>query len=84
MLLSRNDGTHVRLGDIAHVVDGFAETDQFSRFQNGPALIIEVFRTGDQGAIDIATLVNDYVDEARLEMPAGVSMTTWNDSSLVL
>ena len=84
VLVSRNDGTHVRLGDIARVVDGFAETDQFSRFQKEPALIIEVFRTGDQGAIDIANLVNDYVDEARLEMPAGVSMTTWNDSSLIL
>ena len=84
VLLSRPDGTHVRLGDVARVVDGFAETDQFSRFQNEPALIIEVFRTGDQGALDVARLVTEYVEEARPRMPAGVSLTTWNDSSLIL
>ncbi len=84
VLLTSPEGTHVRLGDIARVVDGFAETDQFSRFQNEPALIIEVFRTGDQGALDVARLVTDYVEEARPRMPAGVSLTTWNDSSLIL
>jgi multidrug efflux pump subunit AcrB len=84
VLLTRPDGTHVQLGDIAQVVDGFAETDQFSRFQNDPALMVEVFRTEDQGAIEVATLVNEYVADAEGRLPAGVSMTTWNDSSLIL
>lgn len=84
VLLTRPDGTHLKLGDIAQVVDGFAETDQFSRFQNEPALMVEVFRTEDQGAIEVAALVKDYVAEAEGGLPAGVSMTTWNDSSLIL
>ncbi len=33
VLMSRQDGTHVRLGEVARVVDGFADTDQLSRFQ---------------------------------------------------
>ena len=84
VLLTRPEGTHVRLGEVAQVVDGFAETDQFSRFQNEPALIIEVFRTGDQGALDVASAVTEYVETAKLKMPAGVSMTVWNDSSRIL
>ena len=84
VLLTRPDGTHVKLGDIAQVVDGFAETDQFSRFQSEPALMVEVFRTEDQGAIEVATLVNEYVAGAGGRLPPSVSMTTWNDSSLIL
>ena len=30
VLLSRPDGTRLRIGDVATVVDGFAETDQFA------------------------------------------------------
>ena len=51
VLLTRPDGTHLRLGDVAHVVDGFAETDQFARFDGQPAVLVEVFRIGDQDAL---------------------------------
>ena len=37
ILLSRPDGTRILLGDVANVVDGFAETDQASRFDGEPA-----------------------------------------------
>jgi len=36
VLLTRPDGTHVVLGDIANIIDGFAETDQISRFDGLP------------------------------------------------
>jgi len=84
VLLSRPDGTHLRIGDIATVRDGFAETDQFSRFNGKPAAVIQVFRTGEQAALDIAAKVKSYVTEAQARMPEGVTVTTWQDSSKVL
>ena len=53
VLLTRPDGTHLRLGDVATVVDGFADTDQFSRFDGKPAILLQVFRAGDQGALEV-------------------------------
>ena len=84
ILLSRADGTRILLGDVANVVDGFAETDQAARFDGEPAVLITVFRVGEQSAIDIASSVKDYVKQAARRLPAGISLTTWRDESRVL
>ncbi|MEM9290063.1 MAG: efflux RND transporter permease subunit [Acidobacteriota bacterium] len=84
VLISREDGTRLVLSDVAKVVDGFAETDQKSRFDGQPAALVQVFRVGDQSALEVSQAVYDYVDEKRLSLPEGLSMTTWRDDSLVL
>lgn len=71
VLLTRADGTRLLLGEVATVVDGFAETDQFARFDGEPAILISVFRTGEQNALDIAAGVHDYVARARPALPVG-------------
>ena len=84
VLLTRPDGTHLQLGEVADVVDGFAETDQMSRFDGRPAMVVKVFRTGDQRALAIAEAVHAYVARARATLPEGVEITTWQDQSQVL
>ncbi len=78
------DGTRLLLGDVARVVDGFAETDQSARFSGKPSVDVRVFRVGDQNAIDIAKLAKEYTAEAQKRMPAGVTIETWNDFSRIL
>jgi multidrug efflux pump subunit AcrB len=83
-LISRIDGTQVRLGDIARVVDGFAETDQRARFDGYPAVMVQVFRVGNQSAVKIADQVREYVEAAQVQMPEGIRLTTWqNDAELL-
>ncbi len=84
VLLSRPDGTHIRLGDVANVVDGFAETDQFARFDGHDAVLIQIYRTGDQAALTIAAAAKEYLVAAQERMPAGVHLTPWQDASKVL
>ena len=84
MLLARADGTRLRLGDVATVVDGFAETDQFGRFDAEPTILVSVFRTGDQSDLEIAGLVIDYVDRAAATLPGGISLTVWQNQARVL
>ena len=84
VLLTRADGTRLLLGEVATVVDGFAETDQSARFDAEPAILISVFRTGEQNALDIAAAVHDYVDHARPTLPAGISLTIWQDQAAML
>ncbi len=84
VLRTRPDGTHLTLGQVAAVVDGFEETDQSARFDEDPAVQVLVFRVGDQNALDIAEKVKAYVAEAEARMPEGIQLTTWADFSLVL
>ncbi|MDH4037699.1 MAG: efflux RND transporter permease subunit [Candidatus Krumholzibacteria bacterium] len=84
VLMTRPDGTRLLLGDVARVVDGFAETDQSARFSGEPAVLVRVYRVGDQNALDIARDVKAYVSEAQARMPAGVALTAWNDYSRIL
>ena len=84
VLMTRPDGSHLRLGEVARVVDGFAETDQLSRFDGSPAVIVQIFRTGDQKALEVAAAVHRYVESASSRMPEGIDLSAWLDQSLVL
>ena len=83
-LLTRPDGTRLRLADVATVVDGFAETDESARFDVHPAVMVSVFRTGDQGAIEVAGAVHDYVEKAQMLLPQGINLTIWQDQAKML
>ncbi len=84
VVLTRPDGTHLALGDVATIIDGFAETDQISRFDGLPALTAKVYRTGSQQALDVAAAVISYVERTQAELPEGLYITTWQDQSKVL
>ncbi len=79
VLRTRPDGTRIFVGDVAKVVDGFADTDQWSRFDGYPAIVLSVYRVGEQDALDLGREVKDYVKNARL--PRGISIITWHDTS---
>ena len=75
------DGTRLRLDDVATVIDGFAEIDQSAQFDGEPAVMVQVYRVGDQNALEIAEKVKAYVDEAQAQMPDGIKLTVWKDFS---
>ena len=80
-LWTRADGSRLHLGDVATVVDGFEETDQEARFDVEPTMMVSVFRTGDQSAIEIAAAATEYVAEAQARLPEGVSLTVWQNEA---
>ena len=84
VLWTRADGSRLRVGDVATVVDGFAETDQFARFDLTPTMMVSVFRTGEQSALEIAALVNEYIEQAQTRIPDGISLTIWQDTAQML
>lgn len=84
VVLTDNDGTQVRLNDVATIIDGFEDSDIASRFNGKPSAMINVFRIGEQGAIDITDTIKEYVDELRPQLPAGVNVALWGDFSELL
>jgi multidrug efflux pump subunit AcrB len=83
-LVSLRDGTRLTLGQVARVVDGFAESDQSARFDGEPTVMIRVSRAGNQKSLAISSAIYDYVDSAHGRLPEGISLTVWNDESSVL
>ena len=84
VLITAPDGARIRLGDVATVDDGFADTDQSAVFDGKPAVMVGVFRVGEQSALEVARRVKQYVREASERMPAGIHLTTWRDRTTVL
>lgn len=81
VLQSRPDGTVLRVKDIAHIDDGFAEVDRAASFDGKPSVMLNVFRVGDETPLDVSAAVREYAERAGADLPPGVSMTTWNDTS---
>ncbi|MEN8165637.1 MAG: efflux RND transporter permease subunit, partial [Acidobacteriota bacterium] len=83
-VVTRPDGTRLLLQDVATVIDGFEDSDTASRFDGQPASLVQVFRVGDEGALEIARLTKEYLEEIAPMLPAGISVSTWDDDSIVL
>ncbi len=84
VLRTRPDGSRLLLGSVAKVRDAFAETDQGARFDGHPSVLLDVFRVGEQSALDISQAVQDYVARQGPRMPPGIRLTTWNDEAAIL
>ena len=84
VLRTRPDGSRLRLGDVATIVDGFEDTGQRARFDGEPAVIVQVFRVGDQRALDVSATVHEYLEDVKPSLPAGVTLTAWDDDAAIL
>lgn len=79
--IARPDGTLITLGQIAKVSDGFEENYKSGRFQGQPAAVLEVFKTANQNTATIAAAVRDYIERKQAELPAGIHLDLWGDTS---
>jgi multidrug efflux pump subunit AcrB len=84
VVASTTDGSLVRLKDIAEVKDGFVEDAIHSRFNGKPAALIDVYRVGDQSAIDVADKVKDYIAKQQPQLPEGFEISYWSDRSKIV
>ncbi|MFW5845090.1 MAG: efflux RND transporter permease subunit, partial [Planctomycetota bacterium] len=82
VLRTEPDGTRIRLGDVATIVDGLADQDLGAWHDGRPALAIKVDTVGDQDLLAVTSAVHQYVAEAQAHLPASVSLAVTNDRSV--
>ena len=80
-IITANDGTRVLLEDIAVIKDGFAETDRFATFNGQPAILLEVYRIGEQTPIGVSDAVKRMVAAIEPALPPGLGLELRNDRS---
>ncbi len=84
VVMTREDGTRLLLSDIATVVDGFEQDERRAVFDGEDAVLIQVYRVGDQRILDLTATVLDYVEKARLRLPEGLALTVWQNDATYL
>ncbi|HUU02958.1 MAG TPA: efflux RND transporter permease subunit [Myxococcota bacterium] len=80
-ILTGEDGSPVRLGQIADIKDGYAETDVQAFFNGKSAVMVQVYSVGQQSPTDVAKAVKSYAGTLAQTLPPGVQVATWNDNS---
>ncbi len=84
IVMSKPDGTKIRLSDIAVVKDDFEDTDLYTKFDGKRAALIKVSRVGEQSALGVAGTVKEYIAQKKAALPKGVSIALWEDRSIIL
>ncbi|MBC7168283.1 efflux RND transporter permease subunit [Phenylobacterium sp.] len=85
VLVAQPDGTTLRLGDVAQVQDGFADSDLAARYNGEPAAFVEVYRTADEKVLTVADAVQSHLkDSFGPGLPEAVSYTVWEDNADIL
>jgi multidrug efflux pump subunit AcrB len=84
VIKANTDGSLLRLRDIANVTDGFEESALRTRFNGKPAAMLDVYRVGDQSAIEVADKVKAYVHKQQANLPQGLELSYWGDGSLLV
>ncbi len=75
------DGRRIRLADVATIIDGVAEDDVIVRFNGQPAVGMEVLIGRQENLLDIAGAVKNAVTDFNQQLPEGVQLSVWGDSS---
>jgi multidrug efflux pump subunit AcrB len=78
---TNSDGSIVRIGDVAQVIDGFQEESLRTRFNGKYAVFVDVGRVGRQSAIEISEKVRAYIDQEQDSLPMGLELDYWDDDS---
>ncbi|MCF6439307.1 efflux RND transporter permease subunit [Pseudoalteromonas luteoviolacea] len=81
---TNSDGSVVYLSDIASIIDGFEETPVRTRFNGKQAAFIEVYRIGQQSAIEVADKVKVYIEQRQDSLPKGYELSYWDDDSVIV
>lgn len=81
VVLTHENGTRVLLRDVARVVDGFEQDPRYARFDGENAVMVYLYRVGEQKVLDLVTEVKEYVAEYSQTLPEGLSATVWRDGS---
>ena len=81
VVASRPDGSRLLLKDVATIVDGFEEIDQYAELNGEPTMLIQIWRVGNDNALEISSSVLEYVEAKERSLPEGLHLTIWNNEA---
>ncbi len=78
-LLTRLNGTILRLGDVAEIRDGFVDEQTVTRFNGKPAVLVRVDAAKQQSIVAMSDEISEWLDT--YEAHADATIEVWSDSA---
>ena len=83
-LLASSGGARLTIRDAADVIDGFKEDNLFAHFQGMPSVGMLVYTSKKGHLIEVSQAAHAVVDELRPQLPQGVKIDIWGETSLYM
>lgn len=74
VIVSRSDGSQLRLGDVANINDAFADQNVDMRFDDKPALYLRAYLSENPDVVSTSRNVREYIESASKFLPKGMSI----------
>ncbi len=80
-IVSLEDGTSLSLNDIADIRESYEDSDREAYYNGKRAVLIYVFRTGDQTPEEISIAVKGYIAQISKTFPEDLGIVAYSDRS---
>lgn len=80
-IVTQDTGTPVYLGDIAQIIDGFADVDTDVRFNGKEAVTFVVTSSGSKSPLEVAAAVKEFINKYNQTLPEGMGIAIVRDMS---
>ena len=81
-IMQQPNGTRIKLGDIAEILDGVSERPFIFRSKGKPSIVMETLLSPGQDVLKLTSAINGYLETAQPTFPQGITVTTWRDDSV--
>jgi multidrug efflux pump len=79
IIIKAQNGSFVRLSDIADVTDSVRNSRSIAWFNKQPAVLIQITKQGDANVIDTVDRVRELIPDLKQWIPAGVEISVLTD-----
>jgi multidrug efflux pump subunit AcrB len=79
LVLASEEGTPLQLGEIAEVIDGFEDSDRYATYNDQPAIMINVYRVGEQTPSHISEAIFDLLPQIKEQLPSDIHIEVLTD-----
>ena len=84
VVLARPEGDVITLDRLAHIDDGFAEDPIKATINGESAVLVLVYKTSEEDALEISKTVNAYIADKQLQVPEGANIRMLYDNTEML
>ena len=81
VIVQNPDGSSIRVGDVARVIDGFENEDMIARIAGERAGLIQVMATDNMQVVKLSDTVRAWMAEREKTLPKDISFTLWRDDA---
>ena len=83
-VITRQDGTVVRVRDLATVEDGFVDDPLITKFNGQRAVLLRIYAVGDESALDVSSRVQAFAKTINNDLPEGIQVEVFRDFTYYL